>query len=602
MPDNMFIEPISEQIWDAKYRLSEGGHAHEPDIHATWSRVALALSQPEMHQRNEWRDRFETAMHRFRFLPAGRILAGAGASRRVTLFNCFVAGQLHDSIDGIFSALSEAMITMQAGGGVGCDFSTLRPAGMAAAGSGNIASGPVSFMQVWDRACETLLSTGVRRGAMMATLRCDHPDIERFIQAKSEPGVLRNFNLSVLVSDAFMRAVEEDAEWPLMFPLADRTAPEGAMVHERVWSGSLESQPCLVMRTISARDLWEQLQRAAFEYGDPGVIFIDRVEQSNNLYYAEAISAANPCGEVPLPPHGACNLGSINLTQFVTDPFGKHPRLDMQGIAGVASVAVRMLDNVYEISHFPLKAQEKAARATRRLGLGITGLADALAMLGVRYGSTASLDIADEIMFTVSRAAYRASIELARERGSFPECRPDKYVEGSFIRSLPSDLVDEIRHKGIRNSHLTAIAPAGSISLLANNISSGIEPIYALDIYRKIKAADGTAREMFARDHAWRLYCQQFGENAAVPPYFVEANDVDPVDQLKLQSAVQAHVDQSISKTINLPAQARYEDYRDLFRQAYQLRVKGCTMFRPDPQRGRVVTPKARPTADPLCP
>ncbi len=589
MPDAIFTEPIAEQVWNAKYRLYDDGRSSESDIQASWSRVAFALSKPE-HHRDAWRDRFMDALAGFRFLPGGRILAGAGTTRHVTLFNCFVMGQLHDSIEGIFSALAEAMVTMQAGGGVGCDFSTLRPAGMAATGSGNIASGPVSFMQIWDQACDTLMSTGTRRGAMMATLRCDHPDIERFIYAKRQPGALRHFNLSVLVTDAFMRAVEQDAPWHLMFPLAGHPAPAGAMVHERVWSGSIAPKRCLVMKTISARALWEELQRTAVECGDPGVIFIDRIERENNLYYTETISATNPCGEVPLPAHGACNLGSINLTQYVDDPFGSHPKLDLQGIAGTVTVATRMLDNVYEVSPFPLKAQEKVARASRRIGLGMTGLADALAMLGVRYGSSASIDIADKVAETICHAAYRTSIELAHERGVFPEYRPQKYLESSFIRTLPPEIIEAIRHKGIHNSHLTAIAPAGSISLLANNISSGIEPIYALRAHRSIRTRDGTIKRVPVRDYAWTLFRKRHGENTPLPSYFVEARDVDPLDQLRLQAVVQAYVDQSISKTINLPAGADAERYRDVFMQAYQLGLKGCTIFRPSPSKGGVLS------------
>lgn len=588
MADDLFTEAVAEQVWRAKYRLSEDGHVHEASIRDTWSRVAVALAGPESHHRDDWRGRFEAALNGFRFLPGGRILAGAGTGRRSTLFNCFVSGTLPDSIEGIFSALAEAMATMQAGGGVGCDFSTLRPAGMKAAGTGNIASGPVSFMQAWDAACTALAATRPRRGAMMATLRCDHPDIERFIYAKSRPGTLQHFNLSVLVTDAFMRAVEEDAPWQLVFPLAERRPPPGTMVTERVWSGSMAPQQCAIVRTLSARPLWEEMQKAAFESGDPGVIFIDRVERDNNLYYAETISATNPCGEVPLPSHGACNLGSINLTRFVSDPFGTQPKLDLDGIAGTAAVATRMLDNVYEVSPFPLKVQATVAHASRRIGIGITGLADAFAMLGMRYGSGASIDLADKIMRTVCQAAYRTSIDLARERGVFPEYRPQKYLEASFIRNLPPEIVDAIRHHGIRNSHLTAIAPAGSISLLANNVSSGIEPIYAMHMHRRIRTADGAVVHVPVRDYAWALFRQRFGEKAPVPASLVEARDIDPLDQLRLQAALQANVDQSISKTINIPADAGFDPYQDIFSQAYRMGVKGCTIFRPGGSRETV--------------
>lgn len=602
MADAIFTEPIAEHVWNSRYRLFENGISHEPTIRETWSRVALALSRPELHHREEWCDRFEAALSRFRFLPGGRILAGAGAGRRATLFNCFVIGIIHDSIDAIFSALGEAMVTMQEGGGIGCDFSTLRPAGAPAAGSGNIASGPVSFMHVWNHACATLVSTGIRRGAMMATLRCDHPDIERFVDAKREARALQHFNLSVLITDEFMQAVEEDAPWPLVFPLGGRPVPADGVVCERIWSGSAVAEPCLVAKTIAARPLWDRIMRAAFDCGDPGVIFIDRVQRANSLRYAERISATNPCGEVPLPPHGACDLGSINVTQFIQDPFGKHPQLDLAGIAGTAAVATRMLDNVMEVSHFPLKAQAKAAHAARRIGLGITGLADAFAMLGVRYGSDASVDIADTVMQTICHAAYRTSIELAHERGAFPEYRASEYLAGDFISSLPQDIVASIRKNGIRNSHLTAIAPAGSISLLANNVSSGIEPIYAFQADRKVRTLDGRTITMPVKDYAWTLFRQLHGPNLRLPDYLVEARDVDPLAQLKLQSQLQVHVDQSISKTINLPAEASFDDYRTVFTQAYQLGLKGCTVFRADGVADTVLSRSSDRESGTTCP
>lgn len=606
MVDVIFTEPIAQYVWNTKYRLFEDGASHETTVRDTWSRVALALSRPELHHRDAWCDRFETALSHFRFLPGGRILAGAGAQRRVTLCNCFVMGQLHDSIDAIFSVLGESMVTMQEGGGIGCDFSTLRPAGMPAAESGNIASGPVSFMHVWDQACATLISTGSRRGAMMATLRCDHPDIERFIDAKhgdkGATGALQHFNLSVLISDEFMQAVGEDAQWPLVFPLAGRPVPDGGIVCERTWSGSSVPEPCLVVRTIAARMLWDRILRAAFDCGDPGVIFIDRVQHSNNLWYAERISATNPCGEVPLPPHGVCNLGSINLTQFIRDPFGQHPQLDMKGIADIAAIATRMLDNVIDISHFPLKVQARAAHASRRIGLGITGLADAFAMLGVRYGSESSLNLADRVMRTISHAAYRTSIALAEERGVFQEYRATEYLAGDFILSLPHDILDMLRQTGIRNSHLTAIAPAGSISLLANNVSGGIEPIYAFQANRKVKASDGSITTIPVNDYAWSLFRKLHGEHAPLPDYFVAAHDVDPLTQLTLQSRLQAHVDQSISKTINVPAAASFEQYRDVFMQAYQLGLKGCTVFRANPVAGAVISPSGKSASGKPCP
>lgn len=595
MPETIFTEPIAEHIWKTRYRLAAPGSVPEPAIQDSWRRVALTLSAPELHQRDVWSERFRSALERFRFLPGGRILAGCGARHRATLFNCFVTGTMQDSIAAIFSVLGEAMVTMQAGGGIGCDFSLLRPAGMAARESGNIASGPVSFMHVWDQACAALVSSGSRRGAMMATLRCDHPDIERFIDAKREPGVLTHFNLSVLVSDAFMRAVAQDDEWPLVFPLNGRAAPPDAMVCERIWSGSIVPAPCAALKTVSARALWQRMREAAFACGDPGVIFIDRIDRANNLWYEETISATNPCGEVPLPPHGACNLGSLNLTQFVSEPFSAHPRLDLAGIAGTAAVAVRMLDNVYDVAHFPLKAQEKAARSARRIGLGITGLADALAMLGVRYGTDAAVEIAESVMRTICHAAYRSSIDLAQERGSFPAYRAAKHLQGGYVQSLPPEIVDAIRMKGIRNSHLTAIAPAGTISLLANNVSSGIEPVYACQGQRQVRAADGGIVQMPVRDYAWALFRKMRGDDAPLPDSFVEAHDISPAEQLRMQAALQAYCDQSISKTINLPADASLDSHGDLFMQAYDLGLKGCTVFRTGTAHGAVLSHDVAP-------
>ncbi len=591
MPEVFMSEPISEFVWNTRYRGRDVASADEDSVATTWERVALALSKPEQHHRDEWHDRFMQILSHFRFLPGGCILAGAGSQRHTTMFNCFVMGPLHDSLDGIFSALGESMVTLQAGGGIGCDFSTLRPAGARASQSGNIASGPVSFMHLWDSACATLLSTSARRGAMMATLRCDHPDIEAFIDAKRAGGALRHFNLAVMVSDAFMKAVDEDAPWPLVFPLAGHSVPPNGVVCERQWSGTSAAEPCLVASTVSARMLWERIALAAHECGDPGVVFIDRVQRSNNLRYIENISACNPCGEVPLPPHGACNLGSINLTRFVQEPFGAHPHLDMQGIAATAAMATRMLDNVYEVSQFPLKVQATVAHASRRIGIGITGLADAFAMLGVRYGTDNSLDIADAIMRTISQAAYQSSIELAAERGAFPAYRAAEYLGGDFIQSLPKNIIEGIWEKGIRNSHLTAIAPAGTISLLAGNVSSSIEPIFAFELKRKVRGADGAIVVMGASDYAWRLFRQLHGQNAQLPSAFVEAGDVDPVRQLRLMSRLQANVDQSISKTINLPAQASSGQVRDIFLEAYRLGLKGCTVFRGSASQESVLAP-----------
>ncbi|MGE5027676.1 MAG: adenosylcobalamin-dependent ribonucleoside-diphosphate reductase, partial [Betaproteobacteria bacterium] len=398
MADGFFDSGISSRIWDVRYRYREdSGIAVDQSVEDTWRRVAHALASVEPRDNDAWERRFHEILAGFRFLPGGRILAGAGTSHKVTLFNCFVMGAVEDSLDGIFEALKEGALTMQQGGGVGYDFSTLRPSGEPAHGVGTTASGPVSFMHIWDSMCATVLSTGARRGAMMATLRCDHPDIEIFIAAKRNPGVLRHFNLSVLVTDDFMRAVREDAEWLLVFPLAENETASSEVV-ERPWSGRSAPRRCRVLRRVGARALWDKIMRATYDYAEPGVIFIDRINRMNNLWYCEQISATNPCGEIPLPYYGACNLGAINLTQFVRLPFAPNAALDLDGIGTTAATAVRLLDNVYDLSLFPLPRQAQTARASRRIGLGLTGLADAMAMLGIRYGSTRSFELAGEVM------------------------------------------------------------------------------------------------------------------------------------------------------------------------------------------------------------
>ncbi len=579
MSQTLLSEAVSRQVWQDRYRYTDDGHRMEPDIGATWDRVAQALAAPEAHQRDLWQQRFRHALAQFRFLPGGRILAAAGTGRQATLFNCFAAGTLPDSVGGVFGGLGEAMQTLQAGGGIGCDFSTLRPAGAPAAGADGHAAGPVAYLPVWDAASAALTGSSARGGAMMATLRCDHPDIERFIDAKRQPGALPHFNLSVLVSDAFMEAVEHDQPWRLVFPVGEQHVPPGGAVCERIWPGGEQAQTCLVYRTVGARELWQRLQRAAFDTGDPGVIFIDRVARADNLYYCERIAATNPCGEVPLPAHGACNLGSINAAAFVTAPFGAAARLDLEGIADCTALAVRMLDNVYELGGFPLHAQARVARASRRIGLGLTGLADAMAMLGVRYGSPAANELAVRIMKQVCHAAYRSSVALARERGSFPAFDAQRFLAGEFVARLPPEIRAEILRDGIRNSHLTALAPAGSISLLANNVSSGIEPIFTLEGFRPLRSAGGKRIRLPVRDFAWCRWQAAHGAQAQAPAGWVTAAEVPAQQQLELQAMLQDYVDQAIAKTVLLPPGAHYEPYRDLFAQAYCMGLKGCTLY-----------------------
>lgn len=552
MSPELLATPIARHVWEQRYR---SGGAGETSVRATWHRVARALAAPEGSPAT-WERRFLDILDGFAFLPGGRILAGAGTSARVTLFNCFVMGTIEDSIPGIFRALEEGAITMQQGGGVGYDFSTLRPRNMPARTAGTIASGPVSFMEVWDAMCATIQSTGARRGAMMATLRCDHPDIETFIDAKRTPGRLTHFNLSVQITDAFLDAVARNASWPLVFP---GHAP----------------------RHVPASALWQKLLRAAYETAEPGVLFIDRINAANNLRYCERITATNPCGEVPLPPYGACCLGSINLTRLVRSPFSPTARLDTDRLAAIAATAARLLDNVISASRFPLPAQEHAARETRRIGLGITGLADAFLMLGLRYGSDASLALAADIMRTIRDAAYRASIATAAERGSFPAFAREPYLAAPFIAALPADIRDGIARSGIRNSHLLAIAPTGTISLLAGNVSSGIEPIFA-----------AVATRTVAGSHPFTLtdYAISLWEGQSPPPNLVTTADLPAEAHLAMQATLQTYVDNAISKTINLPPSTPFETFAKIFENARTL--KGCTIFRPTPNRTAVLTPR----------
>ncbi|HWP25861.1 MAG TPA: adenosylcobalamin-dependent ribonucleoside-diphosphate reductase [Xanthobacteraceae bacterium] len=595
---NELAADISRHIWETKYRYTDGVEP-EPSMTATWRRIARALAAVETNEQAVWEERFFDILHNFKFLPGGRIQAGAGTSRQVTLFNCFVMGTIEDSMPDIFRALQESAITMQQGGGIGIDFSTLRPRGARAKAAGNIASGPVSFMHIWDAMCGTVLSTGARRGAMMATLRCDHPDIEEFVAAKRQPGQLRRFNLSVLATDAFITAVRNDSEWPLVFPSHAFDA-EGEVV-QREWSGTAGPVSCRILRRMPARRLWEQILRAAYDYAEPGILFIDRINQANNLRYRERISATNPCGEIPLPPYGACNLGSLNLTSFVLSPFTPEARIDNDRLADTAMCAVRMLDNVIDASRFPLPQQAEMARGTRRIGLGITGLADALVMLGLRYGSERSLKVAADIMRLICHSAYRASIAIAREKGSFPHFQPEPYLQSAFIRRLPDDIRSGIARHGIRNSHLTAIAPTGTISLLAGNVSSGLEPIYEASYTRRVLAEDGTQKEFTLTDYAISLWRSLTGATAGRPSQFVTATELPPRAHLEMQAALQPFVDNSISKTINVPANYPFDEFKQIYDTAYDLHLKGCTTFRPNPVTGAVLSEDKAELQAPHC-
>jgi len=580
-----FPQEIAALVWRNKYR-AEG----ENDIRDTWRRVATAVAAVE-NDREVWTRRFYDLLEDFKFLPGGRILAGAGLKKQVTLFNCFAMGLIEDSLDGIFESLKEGALTMQQGGGVGYDFSTLRPCGSPARTVGGVASGPVSFMRIWDVTCDVLLSTGSRRGAMMATLRCDHPDILEFIEAKRDPKVLRNFNLSVKVSDAFMQAVERDQDWPLVFPEVHLAGGKGEGCLLRDWPGFDQPVACRILKIVRARELWQDLMRATYDVAEPGVLFIDRINRLNNLHYCERLYTTNPCSELPLPPYGACDLGSVNLLEFVREPFTPHARLDFEAIEALVPVAVRFLDNVIDLSRFPLERQREQARSSRRIGLGITGLADSLILLGIRYDSVEGRRMAGNIMRRICHCAYRASVKLAREKGCFPKFRQNAYLAGKFIAALPQEIRLSIAANGIRNSHLLAIAPTGSISLLAGNVSSGLEPVFSWRYQRRLLAPGDSCRFMVVEDAAYRLWHRMHPEKA-LPPAFVSALEIPPGEHLQMQAAIQKYVDNAISKTINVPQSYPFERFQDVYRQAWKLGLKGCTTFRPNPVRGAVLMPE----------
>ena len=559
-----FAAPIAEQIWDMKYRLKAAdGTPIDGSVEDTWRRIARALAEVEKDPAL-WEDRFYKALEGFKYLPAGRITAGAGTGRNVTLFNCFVMGTVPDSMGGIFDALKEAALTMQQGGGIGYDFSTIRPRGAEVKGVAADASGPLSFMDVWDAMCRTIMSAGSRRGAMMATMRCDHPDVEAFIEAKKDAARLRMFNLSVLITDAFMDAVKADGAWELVF--------DGR-----------------VYKTLQARDLWNKIMRNTYDFAEPGVIFIDRINTANNLGYCETIAATNPCGEQPLPPYGACLLGSINMPTLVTAAFSKDARLDVAALDDLVRLAVRMMDNVVDASRFPLPEQQAEAKNKRRIGLGVTGLADALLMVGLRYGSPEAAAQTEAWMHAIARASYLASVDLAKEKGAFPLFDAEGYLASGNMLQMDDDVREAIRTHGIRNALLTSIAPTGTISLYAGNVSSGIEPVFAYAYTRKVLQKDGSRTEEEVVDYAVRLWRELKGETA-LPEYFVNAQTLPPLDHVRMQAAAQKWIDSSISKTINCPEDISFDDFKEVYMAAWDQGCKGCTTYRPNAVTGSVLT------------
>ncbi|HEV8094897.1 MAG TPA: adenosylcobalamin-dependent ribonucleoside-diphosphate reductase [Burkholderiales bacterium] len=587
------LAPIAElaaQEICADSLIEKYAKGKESSVDEVRLRVARALAQAETEERRAyWEKRFLGALNDG-FIPAGRINSAAGIQIQATLINCFVQpvgdsiSEIVDGKPGIYTALLEAAETMRRGGGVGYDFSSIRPKGAEVKGTHSRASGPVSYMRVFDRSCETVESAGARRGAQMGILRCDHPDVEDFVHAKDH-GDLSNFNLSVGVTDEFMRAVEQDLQVELVHrakPSADQLKDGAFQRADGIW----------VYRKLPARDLWTQIMRSTYDHAEPGVLFIDRMNRDNNLNYCETIEATNPCSEQPLPPYGCCCLGSINLVSFVRDPFTNEAQFDFGRFARVVEVAVRMLDNVLEVTAWPLEQQYKEAMAKRRVGLGFTGLGDALVMLRQRYDGDEARATGARIAEAMRDNAYRASVELARERGQFPLFNADLYLSGtSFAARLPEEIKELIRKHGIRNSHLLSIAPTGTISLaFADNASNGIEPAFSWVYTRKKRMPDGTLKEFPVEDHAWRLYRAMGGDTGALPPYFVTALEISARAHEQMVAAVAPFVDTSISKTVNVPESYPYEDFEDLYLAAWKSDLKGLATYRPNKILGSVLS------------
>jgi ribonucleoside-diphosphate reductase alpha chain len=590
------MQKITKEIWESKYR-----HGDET-MEGTVDRVidAVYANDPDMEAREQARELF----HKKLIVPAGRIIAGAGTGKRVTLINCFVSPKIQDSMDtipsepgkGIMDCLKDAAITQQMGGGIGMGFSSVRPRGAVVKRTGSVSTGVLPFMDMWNAMCGTVKSSGSRRGAMMGTLAIWHPDILEFIIAKQEEGRLKNFNVSVLVTDEFMDCLKRDGDWDLHFtmPRADGNHVDMYTVGD----GRLPGNMRYIYQRIRARELWDQVIESTYIHAEPGVIFIDRVNNLNNLQYCEHIDATNPCGEQPLPSNGDCDLGHVNLAEMVLDPFTNNALFNWPLLTKAADVMARLLDNVLDVTIFPTEEQRLEALSKRRTGLGYTGLANALQQLGIRYGSPGAIKFTREVGATIRNAAYTASVELAKERGAFPLFGRDQYCDRPFIKMLPVDIQNGIHEHGIRNGVLLSIAPTGTTSMLLGNVSSGIEPVFAHEYDRKVMQEDGSLKTTDSvYDYGALKYREVNGEsnNMRLPSYFVTAKDLTVFEHLEMQAAAQEFVDASISKTINCPTEMPFEEFKEVYNLAYKMGLKGCTTYRPDPRskRGAVLTEKS---------
>ena len=592
------LQPISQDVLAEKYL--KPGETSADDV---YRRVARALASAEAPEQRAHYEALFLANLRAGAIGAGRIMSAAGTSIQATLINCFVqpVGDCIQGVDeegypGIYEALREAAETMRRGGGVGYDFSRIRPRGADVKGTASLASGPCSYINVFDQSCSTVESAGARRGAQMGVLRIDHPDVLEFITAKRTPGRWNNFNVSVGVPDAFMQALQADAPWELVHRARPGAALLAQGAHQRAdgrW----------VYRSVPARTLWDTVMRSTYDFAEPGILFLDRMNQDNNLAYCETIEATNPCGEQPLPAYGCCDLGPIILPRFVQNPFGAGgtAAFDMAGFAQSVALQVRALDNVLDVTVWPLPQQQTEAAAKRRIGVGFTGLGDTLTLLGLRYDSAEGRALAVQIATCMRDSAYAASVALAREKGAFPRFQADGYLaDGAFASRLPASLQADIRAHGIRNSHLLSIAPTGTVSLaFADNASNGIEPAFSWTYTRRKREADGSTSEYAVEDHAWRVYRAQGGDVNQLPPSFVSALEMAAQDHIAMMEAVQPLVDTAISKTVNVPADYPYEDFKGLYLQAWQARLKGLATYRPNAILGSVLQVAPAPAAEP---